>query len=255
MLGAWTRNRDELKNLFSVAKPYPHVVIDGFLKPVVAEKILSDFPPEESKIWHRYKNPIEDKLACNDLQNLPNSIRSLLEFLNQEEFLKLASEISGIPALLPDSHLHGGGIHYHPTGGKLDVHLDYSIHPISKKERRLNLILYLNPGWKEEYGGCLELWDEKMEKCVKKVEPIFNRAVLFRVSDISYHGLPDPIRDPKGRKSLATYYLTEPREGIVFRPKALFVARPNDEKNEVLDRLRSIRAERLITDSDWKVEI
>lgn len=28
-----------------------------------------------------------------------------------------------------------------------------------------------------------------------------------------------------GKKSIATYYLTEPREGIVFRPKAVFVAR------------------------------
>lgn len=61
------------------------------------------------------------------------------------------------------SRFTGAGIHYHANGGKLDLHLDYGIHPISRMERRLNIILYLNHDWKDEYGGHLELWsyDEK----------------------------------------------------------------------------------------------
>jgi Rps23 Pro-64 3,4-dihydroxylase Tpa1-like proline 4-hydroxylase len=39
------------------------------------------------------------------------------------------------------------------------MHLDYSIHPITGKERRVNLIIYMNKDWKEEWGGELNLWE------------------------------------------------------------------------------------------------
>jgi hypothetical protein len=31
--------------------------------------------------------------------------------------------------LVADLGLHGGGLHSHARGGKLNVHLDYDIHP------------------------------------------------------------------------------------------------------------------------------
>ena len=104
-------------------------------------------------------------------------------------------------------------MHALKRGGKLDMHLDYSIHPHLKLERRLNLIVYLNSGWKEEYGGHLALWDSEMKGCVVKAAPIFNRAVLFQTSDISYHGNPEVVQCPETmmRKSIALYYLTPPR--------------------------------------------
>jgi hypothetical protein len=52
--------------------------------------------------------------------------------------------VTRIGGLESDPHLHGGGLHFHPPGSRLEMHLDYSIHPISKKERRVNLIVYMN---------------------------------------------------------------------------------------------------------------
>ena len=46
------------------------------------------------------------------------------------------------------------------------MHLDYSIHPISGKERRVNLIVYLNKDWKEEFLGEVQLWDHEFTKPV-----------------------------------------------------------------------------------------
>ena len=130
--------------------------------------------------------------------------------------------ITGIPDLENDPYLHGAGLHFHERGGKLDMHLDYSIHPLSKKERRLNLILYLNEYWKESYNGGLELWDKAYTHRCETILPSFNRAVLFQTSDISYHGLPTPIACPTdtGRKSLAIYYVSNSRDNVVHRSKA-----------------------------------
>jgi hypothetical protein len=151
-----------------------------------------------------------------------------------------------------DPYLHGGGIHSHPNGGKLDMHLDYSIHPISKKERRLNLILYLNKEWDKSYGGELQMWNDDMSECIQKVFPKFNRALLFQTSDLSYHGIPDKINCPNhlARNSIAIYYVSEPRENVILRKKAQFVKRPFEENSEGMEKLRKIRVDRLITNKD-----
>jgi hypothetical protein len=82
------------------------------------------------------------------------------------------------------------------------MHLDYSVHPISQKERRVNLIIYLNKEWKEEYNGDIQLWNSEFTHSVQKIYPVFNTAVLFNTSDDSWHGLPTPIKCPPntGRK-------------------------------------------------------
>ena len=67
------------------------------------------------------------------------------------------STITGISDLESDPYLHGAGLHAYPHNGKLDVHLDYSIHPVSGKERRVNLIIYLNKDWRDDYGGYTDM--------------------------------------------------------------------------------------------------
>ncbi len=156
----------------------------------------------------------------------------------------ILGDLTGIKGLVSDPDLHGGGMHCSKKGGKLDIHLDYSIHPKMKMERRINLILYLSKDWKEEYGGALELWDKDVQNRVQKIMPVFNRAAIFNTSDISYHGHPDPITCPDNiaRKSLALYYLTPPQEGITERFKAKFVARPQDPKDKEIEEFRLKRS-------------
>ena len=71
--------------------------------------------------------------------------------------------------------------------------------------RALNLLLYLNAHWKPGDGGELELWAPDMSRCVRKVEPVFNRAVVFKTSLTSFHGHPEPLQAEE-RRSLAVYY-------------------------------------------------
>ena len=129
--------------------------------------------------------------------------------------------------------------------GKLDVHIDYSLHPQMNYERRINLILYLNSDWENDYGGNLELWDNNISNCEKSIKPVFNRAVIFNTSDISFHGHPDPLNCPDHicRKSLAWYYLTKPQKNVTKRYRARFVPRPNDPKDKQIEEFRKQRSQ------------
>jgi hypothetical protein len=95
----------------------------------------------------------------------------------------------------------------------LKVHADFNYHEHLGVDRRLNLLLYLNEDWHEDYGGELQLWDTDMKHLVRAVSPVFNRCVVFSTTDDSYHGHPDPLRCPEGRsrRSIAMYYYTAGR--------------------------------------------
>ena len=156
-------------NLYTL--PYKHVIIDNFFKEDYAELLWKSFPTMDDK-WIKYWNPIEKKYALNNFDN--NDVyRELFEFMQTSEFIDTIKHISDIPNLENDPYLHGAGVHYHPTGGKLDMHLDYSIHPITQKERRVNLIIFMNKDWKESYNGDLQLWDASFTEPKVCIYPIF----------------------------------------------------------------------------------
>ncbi len=120
--------------------------------------------------------------------------------------------------LIADPSLEGGGLHQSTTGGFLNIHSDYTVHPHNRKwERRANILLYLNDDWKPEYGGDLELWSADMKECVEKVSPVANRVLIFTTDATSYHGHPEPMRCPEGvaRRSLALYYFSVEEDPVV----------------------------------------
>ena len=232
-----------LRDQFLSAQPFPHLVFDNFLKEDVAALAEKNFPALQDPIWYEYDNPLEKKFACNNLLKIPSPLSSILTGFNNQNFADELRALTGIANLVFDPLWHGSGLHCVKRGGKLDIHLDYSIHPKSGLERRVNLIIFFNSDWQENYGGELEFWDATISRCVKKISPIANRAVIFLTGDVSYHGHPEPLKCPSHltRKSLALYYLSEPREGVKVRYKGLYVKRPQDPDDPYLERLRQLR--------------
>jgi len=205
--------------------PFPHLVIDGFLDERMALDLSRDFPAFESSLWHTYNNAIEVKKTLNNWHHFTPALYKFFTDINSPLSVKAFERLTGC-TLYPDVGLHGAGLHIHGSGGKLNTHLDYSIHPKLGLERRLNLIVYLNPDWQESWGGSLGLWRDdngKPGELVKSIAPVFNRAVIFDTTN-AWHGLPEPITCPEGqyRKSLAVYFLCDPREGAAERGRALF---------------------------------
>jgi Rps23 Pro-64 3,4-dihydroxylase Tpa1-like proline 4-hydroxylase len=199
---------------YKANQPYPHIYFDNFLPVDVAEAALRDFPEPKEVDWHSYKDVNQHKkLAFDGVEKLPPSIRDVLYFLNTRPMLKFLETLTGIQSVLPDPAYVGGGLHQIRPGGLLEVHADFSYHNGLRLDRRINVLIYLNKDWKEEYGGHFELWDRDVKRAEKKILPVFNRCAIFSTTSVSFHGHPIPLACPpdRNRKSIATYYYTNGR--------------------------------------------
>lgn len=198
---------------FRTAAPFPHVVIDGFLDDDDARAVVAAFPAPSAPGWvHYHDYGRTEKLAMVDEATMPEPLRNLMWALNSGRVVRFLEQLTGIEGLVPDPHLVGGGLHRIEAGGFLDVHADFNRHAALSLERRLNLLLYLNPGWDESWGGELELWDRDAG-CQRRVSPVMNRCVVFATTDDALHGHPEPLRCPpeRARCSVALYYYTNGR--------------------------------------------
>lgn len=230
---------------YLTAKPFPHIVFDDFFDPALLELVLSEFPKPDQIRWQRFDTGQEVKLASAAEATFGPVTRLLLYHLNSITFLEFLSQITGIDNLIADPSFEGGGLHQIVRGGKLGIHADFNKHRSYQLDRRLNLLLYLNKGWREDYGGHLELWDRGMTHCEQRVLPLFNRVMVFGTTDFTYHGHPDPLQCPEGmtRKSLALYYFSNgrPAEELSGEHSTLFQARkPDDFSRTPGQRLRSL---------------
>jgi len=203
------------KNIYKNAKPYPHIVIKNFFTKNFLNKVVKEFPNlSEIESSINYHNKNEVKFANNNKKCFKKNTKKMFKYLNSKNFLNFLQDLSSIKEkLLADTHLNGGGLHEIKRGGVLKIHTDFNKHPFKNIDRRINVLIYLNKGWKKNYGGNLELWDKSMKKCVKKIQPLFNTMVIFSTNDFTNHGHPNPLRCPLNvsRKSIATYYFSKGR--------------------------------------------
>jgi hypothetical protein len=197
--------------------PFKHLVVDNFLPNELAQLCLENFPRIDDSVWeHENDSDIEVKsrTTWESEFDIPEKIIEAVRILNSSLILKSLSEVFNIPKLVADSYFTGGGLNVTRRGGLLDVHVDGNYHDATGLYRRMNALIYLNPGWKEEWGGEFGLYNQDGSRLIKKVAPIFNRLVVFDSHDYSFHGLPEPINFPEdtNRKSIILYYYTkEPR--------------------------------------------
>jgi hypothetical protein len=217
---------------YQAAKPFPHIVIDQFIPDeCVLDDVLSEFPAPHSLEWIQYDQATEKKLASRDETKLGPVTRHLLQQFNSSSFCVFLEKLTGIEGIIPDPHFWGGGLHQIEPGGYLKIHADFNWYDKLKLDRRLNVLLYLNRNWKEEYGGHLELWAQDMSRCEKKILPVINRCVIFSTTSHSHHGHPEVLGCPEGwtRKSLALYYYSNGRPQDERNYSTVFRARPGEK--------------------------
>jgi hypothetical protein len=201
-----------LHEQYVTAQPFPHIVMDGLFPGEALDGVLADFPqPEEMQA--RFDNPTEKKLGYTYDTPVRDKVREFLWTMSSAPVLQFLEALTGIEGLIPDPYFGGAGPHQIVPGGFLKVHVDFNWHPLLKLDRRLNLLVYLNKDWQDDYGGHLELWNRDMTRCERKILPLFNRTVVFSTTDFSFHGHPTPLACPEGRtrKSVSFYYYTNGR--------------------------------------------
>lgn len=197
--------------------PFQHFIVDDFLPEWKARGVVEEIS-ENSKWDIREDSGVQVKWRSNweSDDDVPVVSMSVIQYLNSGDFLRWLSSVTGVDGLIPDPYLTGGGFNVIKRGGLLAVHADGNWHDLMQVHRRLNVILFLNDNWEEDWGGHLEFWDNvdgKPGSCVKSIAPIFNRLVVFKTDDFSFHGHPHPLDCPsyRDRKSLILYYYTSSR--------------------------------------------
>lgn len=227
------RDRSELRRRFRTAQPFPHLILDEFLDPVWCKELIDTFPEFDPTQAVNEMGDVGRKAVFPDLPSLGSAYRRFDELIQSHDFLSLIGDITGIPDLLYDSDYIGGGAHLNLGGQDLDTHVDFNYHPRTRTHRRLNLLLFLNTDWEDDWGGSLELQrDPHMpaaENCVVRISPAANRCVIFETSERSWHGFPRITREDAVRKSIAVYFYTKarpaeetaPNHGTVYVPRPL----------------------------------
>lgn len=220
----------ELREQYLAAQPFPHIAIDDFLPAEVLNQCLSDFP-DASTAEEAFDRGQEKLKRSFSPDQLPSTSRQLFYSFNSRPFIQILENITGIKGLIPDPYFLGGGFHEIAQGGHLSIHSDFNHHVPMNLERRINVLIYLNRDWHDDYGSQLELWDVQMTKCVKSYKPSFNRCVIFNTTSMSHHGNPRPVQHPKSvpRRSIALYYYTATWDVTKRTHTTQFRVRPKSE--------------------------
>ncbi len=212
---------------YQSAEPYNHICIDNFLPEDLLKRVKDDLEslPEAEYSFSRAQENL--KTSYNP-DRLPAYSRSVFQAFNSRPFLLFLEEMTGIKGLIPDPYYIGAGIHKVANGGHLDIHADFNLHNVLKVERRLNVLIYLNDDWREEWGGSFEIWNKEMTTKAASFVPTFNRMVCFSTGSDTFHGNPEKVNHPDGvpRLSIALYYYTATWDESRKAHSTLFKPRP-----------------------------
>ncbi len=220
------RIRAEKQREWSQSGPTRHILIDNFLEPGTADALYNIKGVERklTKPMARTHKHVRGKSGTPRPAEMTELQAQFFQEINSPQFVAYLEDITGIKPLYADDALNGGGVHLTRPGGYLNVHLDFNGHPSEPTQRRLNLLLYLNKEWKDEWNGHIELWDTGIQRPFLKAAPLINRVLIFETSEESFHGHPAPLKTPRGtyRFSLACYYYADWPPGLERRPQTYY---------------------------------
>lgn len=226
---------DEYREKFLSADPFKHVVIEDFFEPCFAEELLTQFPSFDTSLARNEAGRTGGKAVQTNIRTIGPAYQRLYESIAGPAFLDFVSRLSGIPDLILDPKMFGGGTHDNLHGQELDPHVDFNYDEARQLHRRLNLIVYLNKEWRSEWGGALEIHSnprKPFENRISSYDPLFNRCVMFETNEYSWHGFPK-IHLPEdkrhlSRKSISIYLYTRerPPEEVAPLHATFYVQRP-----------------------------
>lgn len=224
---------EALAHAFRSQTPTRFCCMESFLRPEFAEEVSASYPTyaEAQKSGREFKWVNERvKVQITDTKRMPEPVQTLSRIVADPELMSVVEEITGIEPLVADPELAGAGMHIMGRGGSLGVHTDFTMLE-QGLHRRLNILIYLNPVWRDEWDGCFEVWDPPVKKRLQRFLPEFNRCVLFNTTHESFHAV-SAIRCPQdlNRISFAAYYYTEqpPEHWNGVAHDTVYKARPEE---------------------------
>jgi Rps23 Pro-64 3,4-dihydroxylase Tpa1-like proline 4-hydroxylase len=228
-------NKDQLAREFNLSGRINSCVVDDLLPEEICHEIYKAYPDASAMAEHRSLR--ENKKIAAQL-NKYNPILEEITFAFQDpRILKFTEAFTGLKGLEPDEFLYAGGISLMSKGNFLNPHLDNSHDRDRQRYRVLNLLYYVTPDWKHEYGGNLELWDKGMgpTKTPRVIEAKFNRLAFMITNKKSYHSVSKVVHQGN-RCCVSNYYfsLMPAAESRGYFHVTSFYGRPEELLKQIL---------------------
>jgi Rps23 Pro-64 3,4-dihydroxylase Tpa1-like proline 4-hydroxylase len=207
IIDSLSRAEDAARQEFRVSGRIPSFAIDGLLPVEIATAVYRAFPPPTAMVLKKTLGQL--KYVGYQMDRYDPLLEETIYAFQDPRVLELVSRITAIPQLLPDENLYAGGISLMERGHYLNPHLDNS-HDIQRTNYRvLNLLYYVTPGWRDEFGGHLELWDSGPGNPQRTLHSRFNRLVAMQTDERSWHSVSEVAHE--GNRCCVSNYYFSPR--------------------------------------------
>jgi Rps23 Pro-64 3,4-dihydroxylase Tpa1-like proline 4-hydroxylase len=200
------REHDRLRSAFerSGIGRTRFAVIDDVLPVDIATSIWRAFPAvDKMRLLSSFR---EHKYTSKSLDTMDPLIHDALFAFQTSEVIAEVARITGIRDMVGDPKLYAGGISAMTKGHFLNPHIDNSHDFEGKRYRVLNLLYYVTPGWMSEFGGNLELWDDRVRKRIE-IPSVFNRLVIMETNQTSFHSV-NEVKVEGTRCCVSNYYFS-----------------------------------------------
>eukprot|EP00854_Cymbomonas_tetramitiformis_P027146 gene27146-33404_t len=177
-----------LRDSYEAARPFPHIQVDNMFPEQLVQKVAAEFSDATREDLDAACSSRLRGVSCHWLDSTkkgestskqtkePEGLKSgvihpdemgpyttlLFMLMRSPQFVKFLESLTGVKHLFPDPHYKGSGLHMTRPGGYLQVHADFNFLTAYKIDRRVNVFLYLNENWEDDWGGHLELWRKDM---------------------------------------------------------------------------------------------
>lgn len=179
--------------------------ISDLLPAQLAYRIHDAFPSSDRMIFR--KSIKESKHIAAQMDAFDPILEQSVYAFQDGRVVELIGKITGLATLEPDADLYAGGISAMQKGAYLRPHLDNSHDKNRDRYRVLNLLYYVTPEWREEYGGCLQLWDRGPEHEPRTIPSHFNSLAIMLTNKGSWHSV-NEVRHDGRRCCVSNYYFS-----------------------------------------------
>lgn len=209
-----------------------HAYLDNVLPLEIATACANRFPKPSD--MRELKSMREYKYVSAQMDKHDAFLEEVLYAFQDNRVVALIKEITQINGLLPDESLYAGGLSLMKKDNFLNPHLDNSHDNAMQKWRVLNLLYYVSPDWKLEYGGHLELWRHGVKDEPVVLESKFNRLILMATHQRSWHSVNKVVVD-KSRCCMSNYYFSDtPLTNEDRTHITLFKSRPEEKLKGII---------------------
>jgi len=209
-----------------------HFVIDGMLDAETCQNIYQAFPKDGRGFFNR-ETFREKKKTSADLSTYDKLLSDITYAFQDQRVVDLVASLIGFVQIEPDPKLYAGGLSMMFPGDFLNPHIDNSHDGERERYRRLNLLYYVSPDWKLEYGGNFELWDEQ-RLTPQTLVANTNRLIVMETNKFSWHSV-SPVKTDRPRCCVSNYYFSKisPDNSNYFHVTS-FAGRPDEKFKNII---------------------